>query len=100
MIKGSLHIFFQAQDEGGSTDEEEEDSDEDEEEGEEESDHESLCHVCGEDGELICCDQCPKVYHLDCHEPPIRRLPRLVSYCQKYSFGSATHCCCKSFQNC
>eukprot|EP00794_Sanderia_malayensis_P016840 gene16840-18539_t len=61
---------------------EEEGEELDDEEAEEiESDHESLCHVCGEDGELICCDQCPKVYHLDCHEPPIRRLPRGMWIC-------------------
>ncbi|XP_065072272.1 tyrosine-protein kinase BAZ1B-like isoform X2 [Rhopilema esculentum] len=60
---------------------EEEDDEKEQLEGEEESDHESLCHVCGEDGELICCDQCPKVYHLDCHEPPIRRLPRGIWIC-------------------
>ena len=57
---------------------EEDEKEEDKEQGDDEddTDHESQCHVCGEDGELICCDQCPKVYHLDCHEPPIRRLPR------------------------
>ena len=68
----------------------EEEEEKDEADGPEESDHESLCHVCGEDGELICCDQCPKVYHLDCHEPPIRRLPRLVldSKCKSFQFQS------------
>ena len=56
--------------------EEEKEEDKEQVDDEDDSDHESQCHVCGEDGELICCDQCPKVYHLDCHEPPIRRLPR------------------------
>jgi len=62
---------------------EDEEKEEEKEQGDDEddSDHEDQCHVCGEDGELICCDQCPKVYHLDCHEPPIRRLPRGIWIC-------------------
>eukprot|EP00741_Cyanophora_paradoxa_P023825 tig00021623_g23013.t1 len=36
------------------------------EEDGEASDHEANCCVCGEGGELLCCDKCPKVYHIAC----------------------------------
>ena len=44
---------------------------------EDESDeHEDYCHTCGEEGDLICCDSCPLVFHKDCHQPPLRNIPR------------------------
>ena len=42
--------------------------------------NDDYCDVCGGDGELICCDNCPKVYHKECHDPPLRNIPR---YCLK-----------------
>mmetsp|Transcript_6433 Transcript_6433/g.8437 ORF Transcript_6433/g.8437 Transcript_6433/m.8437 type:complete len:357 (-) Transcript_6433:380-1450(-) len=30
------------------------------------SENEDHCHICGLLGELLCCDSCPKVYHLKC----------------------------------
>jgi len=30
------------------------------------------CEVCGIGGELLCCDLCPRVYHLDCLTPPLK----------------------------
>lgn len=27
-------------------------------------------------GELVCCDNCPKVFHINCHIPPLPVLPR------------------------
>jgi len=33
------------------------------------------CEVCGIGGELLCCDLCPCVYHLDCLTPPLKVLP-------------------------
>ena len=38
----------------------------DEEYEEEDSESEDKCEICGEYGEMICCDSCPKVYHLEC----------------------------------
>ncbi|KAK0182819.1 hypothetical protein PV327_000914 [Microctonus hyperodae] len=34
------------------------------------------CSVCGSSGSLVACDTCPKLFHLDCVEPPLSRAPR------------------------
>ncbi|KAM9529497.1 uncharacterized protein ACWYII_041672 [Salvelinus alpinus] len=36
---------------------------------------EDFCAVCFNGGDLLCCDGCPKVYHLSCHIPPLRSSP-------------------------
>ncbi|XP_024369738.1 protein CHROMATIN REMODELING 4 isoform X4 [Physcomitrium patens] len=33
------------------------------------------CEVCGIGGELLCCDLCPRAYHLECLMPPLKRTP-------------------------
>ncbi|KAM3609676.1 uncharacterized protein V6R79_018348 [Siganus canaliculatus] len=43
--------------------------------GAEEMESEDFCAVCLNGGDLLCCDRCPKVYHVDCHIPPIAGLP-------------------------
>ncbi|KAI5935772.1 Transcription intermediary factor 1-alpha [Manis javanica] len=45
--------------------------------------NEDCCAVCQNGGELLCCDKCPKVFHLSCHAPTKWRmnlhfLPRLI----------------------
>ena len=35
-----------------------------------------VCDVCRTGGEVICCDGCPQVYHLECLNPPKTRVPR------------------------
>ena len=47
-----------------------------EEEPEEEDDHDTFCLECGGDEGLIPCSECKSAYHLDCHNPPLRREPR------------------------
>ncbi|KAJ8011284.1 hypothetical protein DPEC_G00056550 [Dallia pectoralis] len=40
------------------------------------------CAVCKDGGELICCDGCPKAYHLACLDPPLTAIPRGTWRCQ------------------
>ncbi|XP_022094997.1 tyrosine-protein kinase BAZ1B-like isoform X3 [Acanthaster planci] len=56
---------------GSTTDEDFEDED-----SEGEIEHEDVCIVCSEDGELVLCAKCPLAYHKECHEPPMRNFPR------------------------
>ena len=46
------------------------------------SEHGDACALCGEAGELLCCDTCPLAYHLTCAFPPLRRVPRGNWACQ------------------
>ena len=32
------------------------------------------CAVCRCGGELVCCDACPRVYHVDCHVPSLNEV--------------------------
>ncbi|XP_061598781.1 tripartite motif-containing protein 66 [Cololabis saira] len=50
-----------------------------------EMDSEDFCAVCLIGGELLCCDRCPKVFHLTCHVPPLLSFPSgdwLCSLCR------------------
>ncbi|XP_026221198.1 tripartite motif-containing protein 66-like [Anabas testudineus] len=41
----------------------------------EEMESEDFCAVCLNGGDLLCCDRCPKVFHLDCHIPALIVFP-------------------------
>ncbi|KAF6136542.1 hypothetical protein GIB67_015998 [Kingdonia uniflora] len=40
------------------------------------------CVICDLGGNLLCCDSCPRVYHLQCLNPPLKRAPPGKWYCQ------------------
>ncbi|NP_001103484.1 autoimmune regulator [Danio rerio] len=40
------------------------------------------CAVCKDGGELICCDGCPRAFHLSCLVPPLTSIPRGTWRCQ------------------
>ena len=37
--------------------------------------NEDYCAVCRNGGDLLCCDNCPRVYHVPCHVPMIASFP-------------------------
>jgi PHD-finger len=37
--------------------------------------NDDYCAVCRNGGELLCCDRCPRVYHLKCHVPALSSFP-------------------------
>lgn len=41
----------------------------------EETESEDFCAVCLNGGDLLCCDRCPKVFHLNCHIPTLISSP-------------------------
>uniref|UniRef100_A0A3B4AW64 PHD-type domain-containing protein n=1 Tax=Periophthalmus magnuspinnatus TaxID=409849 RepID=A0A3B4AW64_9GOBI len=45
--------------------------------------HDELCAVCKEDGEMQPCHNCPRVFHPNCLHPPLKTPPRGPWYCPK-----------------
>ncbi|MED6235914.1 hypothetical protein ATANTOWER_001872 [Ataeniobius toweri] len=43
--------------------------------------NEDWCAVCQNGGELLCCDKCPKVFHLSCHIPTLNESPSGEWFC-------------------
>ncbi|XP_035276809.1 autoimmune regulator [Anguilla anguilla] len=41
------------------------------------------CSVCKDGGELICCDGCPRAFHLSCLVPPLTSIPSGTWRCQQ-----------------
>ncbi|KAJ6846577.1 protein CHROMATIN REMODELING 4-like [Iris pallida] len=39
------------------------------------------CEKCDLGGNLLCCDTCPRTYHLECLNPPLKRAPSGKWYC-------------------
>ena len=75
-------VFSEVSDDEDQEEEEEEAAEAEEEaeaeegESEVESIHNETCAVCQEGGNVLCCDTCPAVYHLECVNPPLRKVPR------------------------
>ncbi|KAM4618585.1 transcription intermediary factor 1-alpha-like isoform 2-T2 [Polymixia lowei] len=58
--------------------------------------NEDWCAVCQNGGELLCCDKCPKVFHLTCHVPTLFRSPRgewFCSFCRDLSVPEMEYDC-------
>ncbi|XP_035252308.1 PHD finger protein 21A-like [Anguilla anguilla] len=45
--------------------------------------HEDFCAVCRCSGQLLMCDTCSCVYHLDCLDPPLKAIPKGMWICPK-----------------
>uniref|UniRef100_Q6ZPK0-2 Isoform 2 of PHD finger protein 21A n=1 Tax=Mus musculus TaxID=10090 RepID=Q6ZPK0-2 len=45
--------------------------------------HEDFCSVCRKSGQLLMCDTCSRVYHLDCLEPPLKTIPKGMWICPR-----------------
>ncbi|XP_047564497.1 autoimmune regulator [Lutra lutra] len=45
--------------------------------------NEDECAVCRDGGELICCDGCPRAFHLACLSPPLRDIPSGTWRCSR-----------------
>ncbi|XP_014642429.1 PREDICTED: autoimmune regulator [Ceratotherium simum simum] len=51
--------------------------------------NEDECAVCRDGGELICCDGCPRAFHLACLSPPLREIPSGTWRCTSCLQGRA-----------
>ncbi|XP_071369803.1 E3 ubiquitin-protein ligase TRIM33 isoform X1 [Centroberyx affinis] len=64
--------------------------------GEKEDDpNEDWCAVCINGGDLLCCDHCPKVFHMKCHVPTIKIFPKgdfLCTFCRSLSNPEIEYC--------
>jgi nucleosome-remodeling factor subunit BPTF len=53
------------------------------------------CRVCHRLGNLLCCETCPAVYHLECVEPPLEDVPTedwQCNICQSHSVSGVNDC--------
>ncbi|KAJ7985771.1 hypothetical protein DPEC_G00343920 [Dallia pectoralis] len=64
--------------------------------------HEDFCTVCRRSGQLLMCDTCARVYHLDCLAPPLKTIPRGMWICpqchdQTEKLGGGASASCRIF---
>lgn len=49
----------------------------------EDDNHDEVCEICKESGELLLCDTCNLVYHMSCLDPPLTAVPPGMWLCPK-----------------
>uniref|UniRef100_A0A8C5B5Y6 Tripartite motif containing 33 n=1 Tax=Gadus morhua TaxID=8049 RepID=A0A8C5B5Y6_GADMO len=57
--------------------------------------NEDWCAVCINGGDLLCCDRCPKVFHMKCHVPSIKIFPKgdfLCTFCRSLDTPEIQYC--------
>ncbi|XP_029291565.1 E3 ubiquitin-protein ligase TRIM33 isoform X2 [Cottoperca gobio] len=57
--------------------------------------NEDWCAVCINGGDLLCCDRCPKVFHMKCHVPTIKIFPTgdfLCTFCRSLTIPEIVYC--------
>ncbi|XP_056129020.1 E3 ubiquitin-protein ligase TRIM33 isoform X2 [Lampris incognitus] len=57
--------------------------------------NEDWCAVCINGGDLLCCDRCPKVFHMKCHVPTIKIFPKgdfLCAFCRNLTNPEIEYC--------
>ncbi|XP_063785425.1 transcription intermediary factor 1-alpha isoform X2 [Pseudophryne corroboree] len=64
--------------------------------GKEDDPNEDWCAVCQNGGELLCCEKCPKVFHLSCHVPTLMSFPSgewICTFCRDLSKPEVEYDC-------
>ncbi|XP_019606099.2 transcription intermediary factor 1-alpha isoform X1 [Rhinolophus sinicus] len=64
--------------------------------------NEDWCAVCQNGGELLCCEKCPKVFHLSCHVPTLANFPSgewICTFCRDLSKPEVEYDCDASSNN-
>ncbi|KAK1152664.1 hypothetical protein AOXY_G30764 [Acipenser oxyrinchus oxyrinchus] len=58
--------------------------------------NEDWCAVCQNGGDLLCCDKCPKVFHLTCHVPTLLSFPSgewICTFCRNLAKPEVEYNC-------
>ncbi|CAH2276514.1 transcription intermediary factor 1-alpha isoform X1 [Pelobates cultripes] len=64
--------------------------------GKDDDPNEDWCAVCQNGGELLCCDKCPKVFHISCHVPTLMNFPSgewICTFCRDLSRPEVDYDC-------